>query len=673
VNLDPQTQLAFRMNATGIVPDRHSATSLMPGSSIGLSLSSDQTIERPMKLSVFLSSDAAIGWGDTLLDAIVIDPKVGAVSRSFDLPNFSHAIWQRSENNTAYIGLLAEPIGGTGRMQQLQAFSFDSPRLYEYDFIYDYDADSQNSDFYQGSVTSTENAYQLNQIIDPIADRNQSDHNGIYRITAIRPAIGTIGQTIGQIQINTYHDAETDTNYQPVEVTGNQGLGSESGYIRALASNTDRFGKDFYEADVWLTPPDAPQVGKARRSNDLRVRSLINPDGRYWDTQTNDGIITYSFYKEQQQPYAGREIVSELNNGVKGNVREIFANLEQLINVRFVEVEETATNQGAIRYLGSDGEGGPFYAYTYYPDDGIGGDVHLNQASAQDDRDGFSAAPSAYGYRTLLHETLHALGLKHPGNYDAGSGFSAPPYLSGPEDNSTNTIMSYNAIGANVITPMDYDRAALQYLYGARSARDTATIYQFSTLSSYEVDGEFKGRSEPVKQILWDTGGEDTLDFSQIASRSSNFFDLRPGGLITSQSAYNSQFYRGNSGNLEFTTSDYGLTLATGTLIENIVNSRANDKIIANEANNRFSGYQLGRRVGNDTIARSNQNDTLVLDNYRLQDIGVKVERNDLILSLVGDGTVRVVDYFSQPVPIQVDLAGQYYAYSLTNGWGISV
>jgi hypothetical protein len=646
----------------------------MPGSSIGLTLSPDQTIDRPMKLSASLSTDQSIGWGDILLDAVVVDPDAGPISRSLNLPNFNHAIWQQAKNNTAYIGLLAEPIGGVGRIQQFQAFSVDSPRLYEYDFTYDYDADNPRSDFYQGAVINAENAYQLNQVIDPSPDCNQSGHNGVYRITAIRAATGAIGQSIGQVQVSTYYDVETGTIYTPVEVTGSQGLGSESGYIRTMASNTDRFGYDFYEADIWLTPPASPQVGKAKRSNDSRVRSLVNPAGSYWDTQANDGIITYSFYKEQQQPYAGGEILSELNNGVKGNVRDIFANLEQLINVRFVEVEETATNQGAIRYLGSDGEGGPFYAYTYYPDDGIGGDVHLNQASAQDNRDGFSAAPGAYGYRTLLHETLHALGLKHPGNYDAGSGFSAPPYLSGPEDNSTNTIMSYNAVGANVITPMDYDRAALQYLYGARAYRDTDTLYQFNTLSSYQVRGEFSGRSQPVKQILHDTGGEDTLDFSPIKSLSSNFFDLRPGGLITSKSAYNSQTYGGGSaGERGFVTSDYGLTLAGDSLIENIVNSRANDQIIANEANNRFSGYQLGRRVGNDTIARSNQADTLVLENYRLQDIGVKVERNDLTLTLVGDGTVRLIDYFSQPVPIHINLAGQNYAYSFINGWGISV
>jgi hypothetical protein len=673
VNLDPQTQLAFRLNATGIIPDRSSILSFTPGASIGLTLSQDQTIDQPMKLSVFLSTDQSIGWGDTLLDAVVLDPDAAPISRSLNLPDFNHAIWQQAKNNTAYIGLLAEPIGGVGRIQQFQAFSVDSPRLYEYDFTYDYDADSHNSDMYQGSVINTENAYQLNQVIDPSLDRNQSGHDGVYRITAIRPTTGT---PIGQVQVNTYYDAETATYYQPVEVTGSQGLGSESGYIRAMASNTDRFGYDFYEADVWLTAPSAPTIGTALPIADRQVRSLVNPGRNYWDTQANDGIITYSFYKEQPQPqqYAGRETLSELNDGVKRNVRSILSNLETLINVRFVEVDETPTNQGVMRYLGSDGEGEPFYAYTYYPGEAIGGDVHLSQPAANDRRNGFSAAPGAYGYRTLLHETLHALGLKHPGNYDAGSGFSAPPYLSGSEDNSTNTIMSYNAVGANVITPMEYDRAALQYLYGARAYRDTDTLYQFNTLSSYQVGSEFSGRSQPVKQILHDTGGEDTLDFSQIKSLSSNFFDLRPGGLITSKSAYNSQTYGGGrAGERGFVTSDYGLTLAGDSLIENMINSRANDQIIANDANNRFSGYQLGRRVGNDTIARSNQRDTLVLENYRLQDIGVKVERNDLTLSLVGDGTVRLIDYFTQPVPIQINLAGQNYAYSFTNGWGISV
>jgi hypothetical protein len=31
-----------------------------------------------------------------------------------------------------------------------------------------------------------------------------------------------------------------------------------------------------------------------------------------------------------------------------------------------------------------------------------------------------SFAPGSYNWSTIIHETGHALGLKHPGNYNAG-------------------------------------------------------------------------------------------------------------------------------------------------------------------------------------------------------------------------------------------------------------
>jgi hypothetical protein len=62
------------------------------------------------------------------------------------------------------------------------------------------------------------------------------------------------------------------------------------------------------------------------------------------------------------------------------------------------------------------------------------------------------------GYELLLHEIGHAMGLKHP--------FSGDTQLSGGEDDTLHTLMSYIKIGdpKSAYSPFDID--ALAYLYG---------------------------------------------------------------------------------------------------------------------------------------------------------------------------------------------------------------
>jgi hypothetical protein len=650
-------------------------------------------ITEPIKLSFFLSADADISRTDRWLDAVMIDPIANPLNnsvlstRSLQLPGLQDEFWRpwadRSTALTsppAYIGVLIEaldppPEENRVNNQQAQPIAVTLPNLVEYDFVYHYDGASRSGDFYQGAVVAYDGTYSLNQIVDPIADINQSQQNGVYSITARRAAnpvnqlaLGAL--TLGTVTVTEYYDSETKTRYRPVKPIGQNGLGSESGYIRSAQSNTDRFGYDYYEADVWLTRPVDPVVSKAPRSTDLIVRSLINPFLNYWDTSQNGGIITYSFYKDNQTPYYGNEKVSALNDRVQQNVRQVLSNLESQLNVRFVEVTETATDWGVIRYLASEGEGGPFYAYTYYPGATIGGDVHLNTNYAADLSNGFGALPGSYGYRSIVHETLHALGLKHPGNYDAGSGSGSPPYLYPEGDNSTNTIMSYNVVGYSPMTPMDYDLIALQYLYGGRSYRPGATNYRFASLSSYWVGGELNGvRSPSVKQLLWDAGGQDTLDFANLTTSANNRFDLRPGGILTARSAYNTQSYTDPTGRNSFFTSDSGVKLADGTLIEHIVNSPGNDYVIANQAANRFLGYRLGVAVGSDAIELANGNDVVVLENYRWSDLKVSIDQNDLVINLAGDGTIRLLDYMSLLNPVRIRVGRDDYRYSASRGW----
>ena len=163
-----------------------------------------------------------------------------------------------------------------------------------------------------------------------------------------------------------------------------------------------------------------------------------------------------------------------LNSTQRGRVREAFAYLSSVIDVQFTE----ASGTGDIQF-GSNAQA-QSAGYARYPNEG-------SQIFMANNQSGFSSAWDEGGHvwTTLLHETAHALGLKHPGNYNAGGGGTPGPYLAKSADNRNNSIMSYNNAAdstriqyanggfskTNVMasTFQAYDIEALQYLYGNSS------------------------------------------------------------------------------------------------------------------------------------------------------------------------------------------------------------
>jgi serralysin len=357
------------------------------------------------------------------------------------------------------------------------------------------------------------------------------------------------------------------------------------------------------------------------------INALLS--GYKWNTNQ----VSFSFYSNSvfNGQYYGSETVSEVSEGVKNNVRSIMSWIEEVINIDFVEVTETSNNIGQIRFMLSNG---PSYAYAYYPTSSsmfnLAGDVHLNPSyDHSSNTNGFQTSAGRHGFMTLFHEIGHALGLKHP--------HQGSTILPSAEDNTTNTVMSYNFTGNSAGTYMTYDIKALQSLYGAKAHNTGNDVYQFTNrIDQFVVNGKLYGDTPHLnKQIIWDNGGIDTLDFSNLSFSSTGYlFDLNPGGWLINKSADKGNYY------------NYGTSIAYDVYIENLINSSSNDEIIANSVANVFAGYFANRFTGHDIIHNTTSQDTLDLSDYSFSNIIQTQNNNDLILTLGNNGSITITDYY---------------------------
>ncbi|MFB2553508.1 M10 family metallopeptidase C-terminal domain-containing protein [Ensifer soli] len=190
-------------------------------------------------------------------------------------------------------------------------------------------------------------------------------------------------------------------------------------------------------------------------------------------------------------------------------------------------------------------------------------------------------SPGTYNNYTISHEFGHALGLAHPGNYNAGQGaqisYAADAlYI---EDSRQYTQMSYfgeDNTGGNFrdlssMMPLLHDIAAIQFLYGVnlttRTGNDT---YGFNATVTDRPVLSITGQSDKIVGVIYDRGGRDTLDFSGYAN--SQVIDLNP-------EAFSSV------GGLTF-----NLSIAPGSVIENAIGGSGADTLIGNGVGNTLTG-----------------------------------------------------------------------------------
>lgn len=185
------------------------------------------------------------------------------------------------------------------------------------------------------------------------------------------------------------------------------------------------------------------------------------------DPATQRMIITYSFGERATSPrqssYSAPFLASmqEFSQADREAARAVLREIETVAQIKFVEVPDGGSQSAMIRYAYSDFPNQMGFAgYSFYPMGDTGGDVWLGSAQKGSEWDGYR--PSL-----ILHETLHALGLKHP--------FEGPEQLPSAEDYMADTVLSYSPIpGARSgslssfpAQPMPLDIEALHRLYGA--------------------------------------------------------------------------------------------------------------------------------------------------------------------------------------------------------------
>ena len=391
-----------------------------------------------------------------------------------------------------------------------------------------------------------------------------------------------------------------------------------------------------------------------------------------------DNVITYAFADSQNatgffaqwDEGAG---YSPFDAAQRAAARESIEYWDDLIAPSFVEVNGT----GGADIVYANTSTGPDQAWAYYPNGNgtpyfkhIASDVWI--ATPEVNSSNGQLWDGGYGLTTLVHETGHALGLSHPGDYNFGDdndgdGLPDPITYSGDafyaQDTRQYTIMSYfDSFDAGqkqsfidwslmrvvyASTPMVHDILAIQAKYGAdMTTRTGNTTYGFNATSDVANSAlRFEPGDGAAIFTIWDAGGVDTLDLSGYATPS--VIDLREGAYssaggasrqltlaeinannaaagLPARSEFLYEVYfegvEGVNGGLSWIeqtgVTDFlmheNIGIAYGTVIENAIGGSGDDRINGNQVNNRLTGG-----AGADTFIFTNDGSIDTITDFR--------------------------------------------------------
>jgi serralysin len=326
----------------------------------------------------------------------------------------------------------------------------------------------------------------------------------------------------------------------------------------------------------------------------------------YLTEEGSDGSITtisYSFPRADgsSAPYSYPDDVGEISPIAfsakqQEDIRAALAEIEKYINVKFVEVIEDKESVGTIRFAMNTitDEAGNYREGIAATADPVGtqprsGDIWFNKWFVKGDfsngivpnfegPDGTQVQTGVGDVTIMYHEIFHALGLEHPNDnpdkpFPTEKNFREYSVMAG--EFSVDDASSYYVDGKNYViasTPMAYEIASLQYLYGANAKHNSGdTVYTFDP-------------NTPEIKLIWDGAGTDTLNFTNFSGNST--INLNGGSYSTVP--FNGWSLKNN------------ISIAFDAVIENVITGSGADVIVGNSSNNVITGGSGGDTIDGD-------------------------------------------------------------------------